>query len=106
MSNARRVQAYVGTMIAAAMLCLLLTDWGSLIALPSSSLVGLAGLIGIALFSECLAIGLSVGGGSSSITFLPLLASVQLFGPAAGVALIVPTIAFAGSATTGFYQPG
>ena len=53
-----------------------------------------AGLIGIALFSESLAIGLSVGGGKSSITFLPLLASVQLFGPVGGLALIVPTMAF------------
>ena len=52
------------------------------------------GLIGIALLSESLAIGLSVGGGKSSITFLPLLASVQLFGPAGGIALIVPTMTF------------
>lgn len=93
--NARRVQAYVATMVVTALLCLSATDWGSLVALPNSSLVGLSGLIGIAVLSESLAIGLSVGGGSSSITFLPLLASVQLFGPAAGVALIVPTIAFA-----------
>lgn len=93
--NHGRVQRYVVTMMALAVLCLFVTDWGSLIALPPSALLGLAGLIAIALFSESLAIGLSVGGGSSSITFLPLLASVQLFGPAAGVALIVPTIAFA-----------
>lgn len=93
--NPGRVQRYVVTMMVLAIVCLLLADWSSLLSLPTSALLGLAGLIAIALFSESLAIGLSVGGGSSSITFLPLLASVQLFGPAAGVALIVPTIAFA-----------
>lgn len=93
--NSGRVQRYVTSIMALAVLCLVVTDWGSLVALPAPALLGLAGLISIALFSESLAIGLSVGGGSSSITFLPLLASVQLFGPAAGVALIVPTIAFA-----------
>ena len=86
--NPGRVQRYVVTMMVLAVVCLVLADWGSLLSLPTSALLGLAGLIAIALFSESLAIGLSVGGGSSSITFLPLLASVQLFGPAAGVALI------------------
>jgi len=74
--------------------CLVVTDWSALGELPQASIFGLAGLIGIALFSESLAIGLSVGGGKSSITFLPLLASVQLFGPVGGLALIVPTMAF------------
>lgn len=93
--NGRRVEAYVALMCALALICLGLTEWASLVALPPESLLGLAGLIGIALFSESLAIGLSVGGGRSSITFLPLLASVQLFGPAGGIVLIVPTVAFA-----------
>jgi putative nucleotidyltransferase with HDIG domain len=91
----RRIRTYVAIMIAGAVVCLWATDWTTLTGLPRDGLIGLAGLIAIALFSESLAIGLSVGGGSSSITFLPLLASVQLFGPAAGIALIVPTIAFA-----------
>lgn len=91
----RRVLAYVGLVCAAALACLWLADWGTLAALPPESRIGLAGVIGIALLSESLAIGLSVGGGSSSITFLPLLASVQLFGPVAGIALSVPTMAFA-----------
>ena len=90
-----RVQRYVIAVILLASACLLLTDWASLVTLPPSARLGLLGLISIALFSESLAIGLSVGGGSSSITFLPLLASVQLFGPAAGIALIIPTIGFA-----------
>jgi putative nucleotidyltransferase with HDIG domain len=92
--NELRVQVYVALVCVAAVACLVLADWSALVALPESSLFGLAGLIGIALFSESLAIGLSVGGGKSSITFLPLLASVQLFGPVGGLALIVPTMAF------------
>lgn len=93
--NERRVQVYVWLMCLSALVCLVMTDWSSLLALPQSSLLGLAGLIAIALLSESLAIGLSVGDSSSSITFLPLLASVQLFGPVGGIALIVPTVAFA-----------
>lgn len=90
----RRVNLYVALMCITGLFCVGLTDWASLTTLPPESLIGLAGLIGIAVLSESLAIGLSVGGGRSSITFLPLLASVQLFGPAGGVALILPTMAF------------
>lgn len=92
--NDRRVQVYVVFMCVAGAACLVFADWASLTELPRSSLLGFTGLIAIALFSESVAIGLSVGGGRSSITFLPLLASVQLFGPAGGLALIVPTMAF------------
>lgn len=94
----RRVQAYVGAMCAAAGLCLAVTDWAALQSLGSESLVGLAGLLGIALLAESLAIGLSVGAGGtgrSSIVFLPLLASVQLFGVAAGLLLLTPAVGFA-----------
>ena len=96
--NQRRVHAYVGLMCLAAIGCLATTDWGSVAALPRDSLIGLSGLLGIALLSESLAIGLSVGaggGGRSSITFLPLLASVQLFGAAGGVVLVAPAMMFA-----------
>lgn len=96
--NERRVRAYVGIMWAAAVGCLVSADWVSLGGLPGRSLLGLVGLVAIALLSESLAIGLSVGnggGGRASITFLPLLASVQLFGPVGGIVLAVPTIAFA-----------
>jgi putative nucleotidyltransferase with HDIG domain len=93
--NERRVHVYVGLMCLTAVVCLGLTDWGSLQALPRASAFGLLSLLGIAVFSESLAIGLSVGGSRSSITFLPLLASVQLFGAAAGVVLLVPALGFA-----------
>lgn len=95
----RRLSIYVGTIYVLALLCLFQTDWASLGSLPRSSLLGLAGLIAIALLSESMAIGLSLGraggGRSTSITFLPLLASVQLFGPVAGVALMMPSMGFA-----------
>jgi putative nucleotidyltransferase with HDIG domain len=90
----RRVQIYVAIVCIAGAVCLGFADWSSLAELPRESVLGLVGLVAIALLSESLAIGLSVGGGKSSITFLPLLASVQLFGPVGGLALIVPTMAF------------
>jgi len=96
--NERRVRIYVGLMWVAAAACLAWADWSGLGALPARSMFGLAGLIGVALLSESMAIGLSVGnsrGGRASITFLPLLASVQLFGPVGGLILAIPTIGFA-----------
>jgi putative nucleotidyltransferase with HDIG domain len=92
--NQRRVHIYVAAICVLALALLVTTDWTEVTSLPRSSLFGLAGLIGIALLSESLAIGLSVGGGKSAITFLPLLASIQLFGPVGGIVLIVPTMAF------------
>jgi putative nucleotidyltransferase with HDIG domain len=96
--NSRRVQIYVALMWLAAIICLAATDWSSLTFLPIRALIALGGLVAIALLSESLATGLSVGnagGGRTSITFLPLLASVQLFGPPGGVVLAISTIAFA-----------
>ena len=96
--NDRRVQAYVAAMCAVAALCVVTTDWVAFFDLPPSAMLGLTGLVAIGVLSESLAIGLSVGNsgeGRSSITFLPLLASVQLFGPSAGVLLVAATISFA-----------
>lgn len=93
--NERRVNAFVALMCATAVLCLALADWQSLASLTVESWFGLVALIGIALLSEGLAIGLNMGGGgTSSITFLPLLAAVQLFGPEAGIILMLVTMAF------------
>jgi putative nucleotidyltransferase with HDIG domain len=81
-----------------AAVCLVATDWESLFALPLPSLLGLIGLLGITTFSEALSMGLSIGhggGGQFSITFLPLLASVQLFGVAGGLVMFVPALTFA-----------
>lgn len=92
----RRVFTYIVVIYVAALTGTLLTDWGTLFSLPAPAFIGLAGLIAIGVLSEGLAIGLSVGAGSStsSITFLPLLAGVQLFGPAAAILLITTTQVF------------
>jgi putative nucleotidyltransferase with HDIG domain len=82
----------------AAALSLATTEWGSLAALPGQSLIALGALVALALLSESLAIGVSGGKGHSStasVAFVPLLASVQLFGPAGGVLLFAITVPFA-----------
>ena len=81
--NERRLKVYIGTVYLAAALAALSTDWSALGGLPQPAVFGCMGLIVIGVLSEGLAIGLSVGAASStsSITFLPLLAAVQLFGP-------------------------
>jgi len=92
----RGIRIYVGLMCVAAVGGLVLTPWSSLGALPASSQAAFAGLILIALLSESVATHLSAGAkaGSASITFLPLLASVQLFGPPAGVILAAISMLF------------
>ena len=93
----RRVRIYVGFVWVLAIACISTTNWSTVFELPTASLLGLATLVAIGLMSESVAIGLSVGGseGKSSITFLPLLAAVQLFGPQAGTLLVVVTLSFA-----------
>ena len=96
--NERRLQVYVALMWLVGAVCLATTDWASLLELPRSGLLGLAGLVAIALMSESLAIGVSVGvtgSSTASVAFVPLLASVQLFGPAAGVLVFGLTVPFA-----------
>jgi putative nucleotidyltransferase with HDIG domain len=92
----RRVGIYVWLVCLAAMLGIAVTDWRVLVELPSSDVAGLIGLIAIGVLAEALAIGLSVGASAStsSITFLPLLAALQLFGPAAAIVLIATTQVF------------
>jgi len=92
----RFVTAYVGLAGAAALAALLVTDWGALALLNAGGALGLTALIGMGLFSESLAIRLKVGrdSGNTTITFIPLLASVQLFGPPAALILMVATGAF------------
>jgi putative nucleotidyltransferase with HDIG domain len=95
MSN-RRLNTYIAAMYAAAITAAWVTDWSSLAELSRAAVAGWVGLILIGVLSEGLAIGLSVGAAAStsSITFLPLLAAVQLFGPAAAVVLVCTTQVF------------
>jgi putative nucleotidyltransferase with HDIG domain len=92
----RRLNVYIGLMYIAAIVGAIVTDWSGLTSLPELALLGWVGLILIGILSEGLAIGLSVGAASStsSITFLPLLAAVQLFGPAPAVVLVCTTQVF------------
>lgn len=80
-------------MCVAAAWALVTTDWASVLTLSPSGFRGLAALALVSLLSESLAIRLTVGksAGNSSITFIPLLASAQLFGPAAAVLLMTVT---------------
>jgi putative nucleotidyltransferase with HDIG domain len=64
-------------------------DWGVLAALDSREVIGLSALAVLGVLSEAVAIRLRFGSSStqSSLTFIPVLATVLLFGPAPGVAL-------------------
>ena len=90
------VKLYVAAMVGAAIWALAVTEWGSVWVLPRGAQAGLVMLILMSLFSESLAITLTVGksAGNSSITFIPLLASAQLFGPASAVILMAVTGVF------------
>jgi putative nucleotidyltransferase with HDIG domain len=94
--NDRRLRIYVGLICLGAVVGAALADWSALSALPRSGIMGLAGLAAIGVLSEGLAIGVAVGttAHTSSITFLPLLAGVQLFGPAAAILFIATTQVF------------
>lgn len=82
----RSVHTYVGLMIVTALVCLTLLDWTTI---QGADWVGLTSLILLGIFSESAAINVTVARsvGHSSITFIPFLATVLLFGPAAGVLL-------------------
>jgi hypothetical protein len=87
------VKTYVSIMCVLAMAALGLTEWGLLTSLSNEHLLGLTALMGMGVLSEALSIRWTVGkkAGNTSITFIPLLASVQLFGPPAAVVLMFVT---------------
>ena len=78
------IQIYVAFMAAVAAMCPLFLDWYEL---GNADWVGLASLVILGILSESAAISVKVASsvGHSSITFIPFLASMLLFGPAAGV---------------------
>lgn len=86
----RAIHIYVAIVTATALVCLALLDWHEVTRLPREHLFGLAALIALGLISEALALRIQVGNtsGNSTITFIPLLASVLLFGPTAAVLLM------------------
>ena len=94
--QSRVVRLYIGAMYAAAAAALALTDWSSLIHLHVEGFEAWGVLLVMGVLSESSAVRLDVGkkSGNSSITFIPLLASVELFGPASAVVLMATTGAF------------
>lgn len=90
------VRRYVAVVVFLSLGSLLLPDWASLFAFPAEAWTGLFALVALGLLSESLSLTIKVGGnsGSSSITFLPLLACVLLFGPAPALILHATTGSF------------
>ena len=90
------VRTYVAVVVVLSLGSLPLVDWASLFGLPAEAWAGLLALITLGLLSESLSLTIKVGGnsGSSSITFLPLLACVLLFGPAPALILHATTGTF------------
>ena len=89
----RAIYVYVGFVCVLAVGALAVLPWRDLLFLSPGDLLGW-GLLGIlGLLAESLAITVVVGGsaGHSSITFLPLLACVLLFGPTPAVLLMAVT---------------
>lgn len=85
----RGIHVYVGLTAALAGTTLAAQSWTVLLGLPSHHKMGLAALIALGVLSEGISIGIKVGSSAShsSVTFIPFLASVLLFGPVAGVLL-------------------
>lgn len=94
--HARLLHAYLISVGIVALTALGATDWTPLAELGGNSLSAFSALVLMAVVSEALAVRLGVGksGGSTSVTFIPLLASLQLFGPAAAVTLLMVSATF------------
>ncbi len=90
------LQRYVGITVALSAGSFFLADWSVLNDLSTEAWTGLLALVILGLVSESLSLTIKVGGssGSSSITFLPLLTCVLLFGPAPAVMLHAATGTF------------
>lgn len=92
----RKVHAFIAAICVAATAVVAVADWAGFGSLTRDSLTGFVALVAIGMFSEAMAIRISYGksAGNTSITFIPLLASVQLFGPASAILLMGLTGAF------------
>ena len=90
------VRIFVGVIVAVSAGSLFLADWSVLDHISTEAWTGLLALVILGLISESLSLTVKVGGnsGSSSITFLPLLTCVLLFGPVPAVMLHAATGSF------------
>jgi putative nucleotidyltransferase with HDIG domain len=89
----RALNTYVAIVCAAGLAVLALADWSALATLPSGHWWGLAALFLLALISEGLSVKTAAptGGGSFTITLVPLLASAYLFGAVPTLLLLTGT---------------
>lgn len=89
--NLRGIQTYVAAITAAAFGALALVDWAPLWALSGRDQAGLVLLVLLGLVSESMSLRTASksGSGTFTITFIPLLTSVLLFGPAIAAAFMV-----------------
>ena len=90
------LRVYVGVVVVLSAGSFFLVDWSALNDLSAEAWTGLLALVILGLISESLSLTVKVGGnsGSSSITFLPLLTCVLLFGPVPAVMLHAATGTF------------
>jgi hypothetical protein len=81
--KSKAIQTYVAFVVLMAAAILGGQDWSVLTQFPWVSVVGFLALVVLGVLSESWALTITVGrsAGGSSITFLPLLASILLFGP-------------------------
>jgi putative nucleotidyltransferase with HDIG domain len=97
LKTASRLNLFVAGVVLAGIASAVSQDWARLIALPAESLFSIAVLILLSLFSEVLSLPLEVGKGSggdpstttTSISFIPVLVGLILFGPAAAIVLML-----------------
>jgi len=82
----KAIHTYVAFVVVTAIAATPFLDWGQLQLLTGSQWLGFGSLLVLALFAESLALRITIERTSvgSSITFLPILTSVVLFGPLAG----------------------
>ena len=85
------ISLYVNGICLGAILSIAAMDWSPLLAMDGVDWLGFSALVFLAIFSESLAISLTPANSVASITFLPLLTCVLLFGPAPAVPLVVVT---------------
>ncbi len=86
----QRIHAFVALLSVGAIGLVPLVQWTELAALPNDSLAALTILMALGMFSERWSVAYAGGdrGGSHTVTFIPLLACVLLFGTAAPVLFI------------------
>lgn len=87
----KAIDLYVAFFCALALGALAAFDWTGLIFLSGSEWMGLLALVLLGLISESLSLTIEVEGnaGGVSITFIPLLTAVFLFGPGAGIIFVI-----------------